>query len=130
MSWYAQSQLPTDLSNAYGQTGRFTVDKEIKDMPQSMSGSPLCHISVTKWCKTSGLTADSPERFERCARLSGDVAAQAILLLNDQAEKKFEAEHQLSANASECNTCHGPKGDEANVLAKMDCVQCHGDPHQ
>jgi hypothetical protein len=130
MSWYAQTRLPTDKSNEYGETGRFQVDKKIKEMSQSRSGSPLCHISVTRWCRASGLTADSPERFERCARLSGDVAAQAILLLNEQAEEKFEAKHAISANAFECNKCHGPKGDEANVLAKMDCVQCHGEPHK
>jgi hypothetical protein len=130
MSWYAQSHLPTDKSNAYGETAQFQVDKKIKDLPQSRAGSPLCHISVTRWCKASGLTVDSPERFERCARLSGDVAAQAILLLNNLAEGEIKVTNGLSANALECNRCHGPKGEEADVHTKMDCVQCHDDSHR
>jgi hypothetical protein len=130
MGWYARSRLPTDRSREYAEKGEFKVDKGIKEIPQSRSGSPLCHISVTKWCKTTGMAAESPERFERCARLSGDVAARAILVLNKHAENAFENQYGISATAFECNKCHGPGGEEADVDAKMDCGPCHGDPHE
>jgi hypothetical protein len=130
MGWYARSRLPTAKSAEYAEKGAFKVDKGIKEIPQSRSGSPLCHISVTRWCKATEMSSDSPERFERCARLSGDVAARAITLLNKHAENTFENQYGISATAFECNKCHGPKGEEANVLAKMDCAQCHGDPHE
>jgi len=128
MLWYTQSPLPGDISNGYAEKGDYGVDKKIPSLPQSISGSPLCHISTTRWCVKAGYTAESAERFERCARLSGDVAAKAVALLNDQAAGRFTAVYTLPEAASGCLACHGPKGEVRNVAAKLDCTQCHDDP--
>jgi hypothetical protein len=127
MGWYTQTLLPSELSNQYAENHRYKVDKNIKALPRDKSGSPLCHISVTNWCTASGLSVDSPERLERCARLSGDVAAQAVKLLNDQAQNNFHAEFVPLSSTTECLSCHGSKGESKNVAAKLDCIQCHKD---
>ena len=41
---------------------------------QTVSNSPLCHVSVGKWMKKSGYALGSPERKDRCARVTASVA--------------------------------------------------------
>jgi hypothetical protein len=130
MNWYSQERLPTDVSNRYAEEHRYKAGKVSKLLPQSVSGSPLCHISVTTWSGVSGHRVDEPERLERCARLSGDVVAQTVQWLNEQAEGGFLSGRSLSASTEDCLSCHGPRKPEGNVFAKMGCVQCHGDPHE
>jgi cytochrome c553 len=127
MGWYTQTLLPSDISNRYAEGHGYKVDKNIKALPRNKSGSPLCHISITKWCIASGLSVDSTERLERCARLSGDVAAQAVKLLNDQAQNKFRAEFVMLQSTTGCLSCHGSKGESKNVATKLDCLQYHKD---
>jgi hypothetical protein len=127
MSWYAQVQFPSDISNSYAENRTFKTDKNIKGLPQSRSDSPLCHVSVTKWCVASGCAVDSPERLERCARLSGDVVAQAVKILNDKNQGIFQSEHQPARAVSGCMSCHGPGHSKRNVSARMDCLPCHHD---
>ncbi|MDZ7763670.1 MAG: C-GCAxxG-C-C family (seleno)protein [Melioribacteraceae bacterium] len=56
--WYCSTELPTDAANAF--------DYETKNyegnLAQSISGSPLCHISVTEWCVESGKKVSDIER--------------------------------------------------------------------
>lgn len=88
------------------------------------AGSPLCHASVTGWCKASGFTATSQERKERCARLTGGVAAYAVELLNKHADAQFKAVFTVPASVRACQTCHGPTNMD-NVKTNMNCTQCH-----
>ena len=94
----------------------------------SVSGSPLCHVSVTEWCKAAGAKAESPERAERCARLTADVSAQAVELLNKYVAGDFKATFALSTSVGECGACHLKGGTLENARGKMDCVECH-EPH-
>lgn len=130
MGWYTQESLPSATSNQYAETRRFAVDKGIKSLAQSVSGSPLCHISTTTWCVKAGYGVESPERLERCARLSGDVAAHAVKLLNDCALDQLRAEFVLPESTAGCLTCHGANQSVDNVAAKLQCPDCHGDPHK
>ncbi len=129
-NWYTQEQLPGEISNRYGENHGFNIDKGIKALPSNRSGSPLCHVSVTLWCKATKFAVDSPERMERCARITGDVAAQAVKLLNDRSQGTFRPEHSTPAAVSECLNCHGAGHAERNVSAKMDCRPCHNDAHK
>jgi len=99
------------------------------DLTQSVSGSPLCHVSVSKWCEASGFKEASDERKERCARLVADVIKKAIELLEQDAAGTFQAAYAVPETVVECNDCHGSEGPVGNVLSKMDCESCHGDPH-
>jgi hypothetical protein len=126
--WYTQTNLPTDTSNQYGKDSAYGSNPYPHELAQNTSGSVLCHASVTEWCKTAQLTAGSTERKERCARLTGDVAAYAAKILNDDFASKFTALYVPPASIATCNSCH-TIGSNNMVAAKMECTQCHGDPH-
>lgn len=124
LGWYTQARFPSEQSNRYAQRKEFLVEKYSKALPQSAAGSPLCHASVTRWCEASGFTATSQERKERCARLTGDVAAYAVELLNKYADAKFKGAFATPAAVKACQTCHGA-GQMDNVKTNMNCTQCH-----
>lgn len=122
LGWYSQEPFPSKKHEEYA---------KFKGQVQNVSGSPLCHVSVTEWCKHSGHQVSDPERLDRCAKLTGDVAARAVEMMNLQAEGKFVAAYKPSAVFGGCMSCHvGKDSTLNNVQGKMDCVQCHGDPHK
>jgi len=86
IGWYTITPLPTDASNKIGAASGFirTTSKKYPAivLAQSTSKSPLCHASVSQWCKVAGLKQGTPERLERCARVTGDAAAKAVELRN------------------------------------------------
>ena len=116
MGWYSQTALP------------LYVPENTAKLVTSVSGSPLCHASVTNWCKVSKAGAESKERSERCARLTADVAKHTVELLNAQADGKFAAAVKLPDSITGCMSCHGKTGMN-NTRGKMTCVQCH-EPHK
>jgi hypothetical protein len=127
LGWYTQVMFPTDISNQYAVAHTFTDTRYDQALPQNISGSVLCHVSNTAWCEASQFSVSSTERKERCARLTGDVAAYAAKILNDNVDGTFVALYVPPATIATCNTCHTTI--KNNVAAKMECAQCHGDPH-
>ncbi len=132
--WYTQAAFPSDASNGYATRHEFLVKeyKSDKALAQSVSGSTLCHVSVTKWCLASGVAAGTPERAERCARLAGDVAAHAVELLNANADGKFKPAYSAPAAARSCQACHFKGKDfKAGQFTggKENCTSCH-EPHK
>jgi hypothetical protein len=126
--------MVTEVVGEYTETGYPTwkpavTKKTDADLPTSVSGSPLCHVSVTKWCEASGFESGSDERKERCGRLTGEVAGRAAEILNAMADGTFAAAFVNPESVTGCNGCHGDDGAIANVHAKSECLQCHGDPH-
>lgn len=120
--WYTQTSFPSTKCDEYA---------KFKNQPTSCCGSPLCHASVSDWCKVSGKKVSDPERLDRCAKLTGDVAAHAVEMLNALADKTFAASYKPSELFSGCLGCHnGPKSPLNNEQGKMNCVPCHGDPHK
>jgi hypothetical protein len=103
MKYYSETELPI-----------YKPDNPKADIKAvSRSDSPVCHISVGKWMKKEGVGFLSPQQMERCGRLSADVAAQTIELLNANADGKFDP------------------GEKAPVFVKgmptqNNCVECHG----
>ena len=138
MRWYEATPLPTKISNEYAVNHQFLVKKYKSDkpLPQSVSGSVLCHVSVTRWCEKSGYASGSAERSERCARLVGDTVAEAVKLLNAAARGELEtvAAIPFSSETASCRTCHfkGKNYEEGQFTrGMMECETCHKDmrPH-
>ncbi|MDA8125179.1 MAG: C-GCAxxG-C-C family protein [Deltaproteobacteria bacterium] len=115
--WYEQTALP----DYRPKTPRYEISK-------SLSGSNLCHISVSKWCKTSKFKSFSNERSERCGWLTAAVAKHTVELLNKYADGAFQAAYPLSAAAQNCRGCHDKKSKLENTRAVMDCGGCHFTP--
>lgn len=134
VAWYNTTPIPTEISNQYAVNHEFLVAeyKSDKELPSSISNSTLCHASVTNWCKASGFASGSKERSERCGRLTGDVAARAVELLNDLADGKFAAAIPISEDAQVCGACHSLGKDYALgqwTRGTEPCLACH-EPHQ
>ena len=120
--WYTQTKFPSDVSNQYGVQSKYLANKYTQALAQNMSGSILCHASIAEWCKTAKLAESTTERKERCARLTGDVAAYTAQILNDKLAAKFTPLFASPAIIAECKGCHS-----STITSKMECTQCHGD---
>ena len=125
--WYTLEQLPSSISNTYATDGTFTATKSDESLTQNACGSVLCHVSVSKWCDASGIGVADAKRKERCARVSGDVAAKAAELLNAHYGAGFTADYVPPESIASCMACHSSDGPKKNVASKSECVQCHGD---
>ena len=104
--WYTKAKLPN-----------FTPEGK-KVYPESVSNSPLCHVSVMNWCKAATdhfkreIAYNSKERSERCARLSGSVARKTVELLNEYHCSKFVPVKVKGSQKTkmDCRGCHIQKG--------------------
>jgi hypothetical protein len=100
--WYQSTPLPV-----YTPPGK-------KPYPVSVARSPLCHMSVQRWCKSASrcfgckVPYNAKERSERCARLSADVAGKVVELLNEYHFGKVAPVKVKSAEKTkmECTLCH------------------------
>jgi putative redox-active protein with C_GCAxxG_C_C motif len=125
IGWYTTTAFPSTISNDYAQAHVFLVNRNDKILKQNVSGSPLCHTSVSLWCSESGFKASSAERAERCARLTGDVAARSVQLLNDFTAGQFRATFVAPRSVPGCLGCHDSAMGNVVASVKMDCQQCH-----
>lgn len=133
LNWYTVTELPTEKSNEYAANHQFLV-KQLKTdevLPRNAAGNVLCHVSVSKWSTMSGYASGSEQRKERCARLTGDVAAKAVELLNSVQEATFAPVLTSPGEQAGCMSCHKPGLDFVGgnfTQGKMDCATCHVTP--
>ncbi len=109
LRWYQETALPSTEMDYLNDTKH-----PFFGQVQSVSGSPLCHVSVSLWCKASKKLSTSPERKTRCAKITGDVAKKAASILN-----------QLLAQGGRYQSLYASTGLPA---AYEQCVHCHLDP--
>mgnify|MGYP003817159351 CR=1 FL=1 len=116
--WYEKTAFPTYNPG--------DAAKGVKGaLPTSQSDSVLCHISVSRWCTLSKVDQSSVTRSERCSRVTADVAAKGIAILNAKIDGSFVVADKSEAVAA-CGECHGKGKQVDNVKGKMDCTPCHG----
>lgn len=115
-AWYERTALPCFIPE--------NPKVELSDAG-SVSASVLCHASNTNWVNTTGFAIGSKERKERCRRLSADVAAETVRMLNSYFASSFIAYSHDNEEVRSCMTCHGKEGKVANASTNMDCNSCH-----
>ena len=103
LSWYTKTKLPL-----------YKPEKPRAEFKQvNKSDSTLCHISVGKWMRKEGVTFHSPQRYERCARITADVAIKTVELLNDWVDGKYKITRRSQVKMyqmpteNNCKQCHG-----------------------
>ncbi len=101
-NWYRKTELPN-----YVPEGK---EKILTCKP----GAVLCHVSSSLWCKIAEKPMKSPERKERCARLTASVAAKTVELMNDYLDAKVPTKH----DAEEFDF-------HSDAISKMRCGMCH-----
>ncbi|GAB4298462.1 MAG: hypothetical protein Kow0098_23730 [Ignavibacteriaceae bacterium] len=126
--WYTTEALPSVTANQFATSGQYLVHNYDDELPSNISGNPLCHVSVTDWCNVAGKKVSDVERKERCARISGDIAAKTVEILNAHFAGSFTPTYVDPPTVTDCLGCHG-SAFMYNVMTKMECTQCHGDPH-
>ena len=101
--------------------------------PQTIANSLLCHISSGKWAALAQVKTSSPERTERCSRLSADLARKTAELLNQNfaALNSADVAPVVSLKRTEptatCVACHDKSGSNADMIGTSSCSECHPD---
>jgi hypothetical protein len=122
--WYAEQEFPPK---------RFDDISSIPNQVQVKAMSPLCHTSVSKWVHEAGAEIQSDEKYERCAKVAGEVAYTVTLALNEFfADKWLAPAWDPSDETKHCIKCHGPSGATQkarrwNQQGHMECLICHED---
>jgi hypothetical protein len=114
--WYERAALPT-----------YTPEKAVLDIPvrKSVSNSILCHVSLTRWCKTSGHKTFTKPQKERCRRVTADAAKKTVEILNAHLAGEFSRTHQFDQDVKTCKSCHTKGSEISNSRGKMRCSTCH-----
>ncbi len=104
--YYSYTELPS-----------FTPAKVLKAPIKHMtiSGTPVCHISVGKWMRAEGAAFLSDARAERCARLAANIAMETTNMLNAYVDGTYKAKNKPLYNVlangitsqNNCSDCHG-----------------------
>jgi putative redox-active protein with C_GCAxxG_C_C motif len=129
--WYQEAALPST------EMDYIDPKRPYPQQAQSVAASPLCHISVSLWCKASGKLSGSTDRKTRCGKITGDVAKMAATILNRLVPGQkyvpiYGAQPDLYAD---CVHCHidspPPPAPDAvrlnNSLGITNCKTCHPD---
>ena len=124
----AAAELPSPAANQYAIDGKYQDKKYNNALVGTVSGSVLCHASVSQWCTIAKKKVGDTERKERCARLAGDIAAKTAELLNAKFAKTFVPTFVTDPKVAQCQSCHGTALFN-DVNTQMNCVQCHGNEH-
>jgi hypothetical protein len=105
LQWYAETPLPSYTPK----------DPRVKArIIQTTSNSPLCHISVGKWMKAAGYPISSPERRDRCARVTASVAYHLVQDLNAWKDGTYKPQATWKAVSN------------VGITAQQNCTECHG----
>ncbi len=105
LQWYSETALPS-------YTPREPRGKAV--IIRTTSDSPLCHVSVGKWMKASGYAFGSPERRDRCARVSASVAYHLVQDLNAWKDGTYKPKATWKAVSN------------VGITAQQNCTECHG----
>ena len=125
MWWYAQMEFPTER---FDDISKFPKQIKVQAM------TPLCHSSVSKWTLAAGAQVSSKEKYERCAKVAGEVLYTVVHALNEHADGKWTpAKWAPSEEITHCIECHGPESYGRYVdgmnhqQGHMECFLCHTD---
>jgi len=119
IGWYTQFPFPSNKHETYCK-----IPKQIT----TVSDSPLCHVSVSKWAAAADAKINEALKKDRCAKVTGDTAARAAELLNQALDGKFVPLYQVPGEFKHCMQCHqGENSTLDNQQGKMDCNLCHED---
>lgn len=122
LGWYTDNPFPST---------KFDALSKFPGQVQTVAKSPLCHNSVSRWLDASKKRVGDPERGDRCAKVSGDVAYRTAEYLNAFSEGKFVAAWKPSEEYASCLPCHrGANSLRDDQVGYSNCLPCHGDPHK
>jgi hypothetical protein len=123
LDYFSTAELPTSALVGWTPPGKTTP---LAAMPATVSGSPLCHISASRWAAVAGVPVASALKAERCVRLVADIVARTADLLN-VSFSNGTVPYVMPATYAECYGCHTKANMVPAEQGKMDCLECHDD---
>ena len=136
LGYYSETEFPTsavsDLYEAGGWTLPAGVPEPIPDedvLAHTVARSPLCHISISKWCDAAGVNLKDTDghtttlKNDRCGKICADMAAFTAELINGSTYA-----YVIPDDTAACIVCHHTGSDAPGTPAqngKMDCAGCH-----
>lgn len=141
--WYQQQNFPSNDLDGWIQSH---TDAAVNGKWADYSGvagvkttcnSPLCHASVSTWCDSANKGANSDAKKVRCAKLTADVAAYTLSLIDAYKAGGVGAIANFtktteSVDCMDCHTGTGTATQRADKLdseqGKMSCEMCHDMP--
>ena len=128
MWWYSGMEFPTE---------RFDDISSVPQQIKVQAMTPLCHTSVSKWTLAAGAEVTSKEKYERCAKVTGEVVYTVVHYLNEYFDGRWRpVKWKPSEGISHCIECHGPESypdytDGMNHQSgHMECLLCHEDHNE
>jgi len=135
LGYYSETEFPTsavpDLYEAGGWTLPSGVPEPITDsdvLAKTVARSPLCHISISKWCDAAGVNLKDKDeesrgyKNDRCGKICADMAAFTAELINGSTYA-----YVVPSDTAACIVCHHTGSDPGTPAqnGKMDCAGCH-----
>jgi len=145
---YSETEFPTGQIPAlngdpdYGPGGTLGLpwnwtpiaDEDV--LAKTTSYSPLCHVSISKWCYAAGVHLGSKDinnmvyKNDRCGKICADMAAFTAEMINYYAlNAAVENPYTLPTETAGCKTCHWKSGNDPAIFPAqcglMDCTECH-----
>ncbi|MDY6820325.1 MAG: C-GCAxxG-C-C family protein [Deferribacterota bacterium] len=130
IDWYQNQEFPSTHHDSYA---------KFKNQARTVAKSPICHVSVTLWVNGArevddpSISSLSPERADRCAKVTGDVAMHVAEMLNQYYDGRYHSQFDpAKVEYASCLNCHldTQNAYNPNVKAQMECSRCHVDLKQ
>ena len=126
LGYYSETSFPTSaMCDAWQGDGPEPIpDEDV--LAHTVALSPLCHISISKWCDAAGVSLKDPGplattyKQDRCGKVCADMAAFTAELINGSAYT-----YTIPEDTALCRGCHGGGGPNSAQNGKMDCAHCH-----
>lgn len=154
MEWYTNQNFPLanfeqsgaafDPAMTYGGATalNFAPIPDASVAGHSVSDSPLCHISVSKWVAAAGVKLGDKNplntaqglKEDRCAKVTADTAAYTAQLLNAYLANPLDkpAAWVRQDSMASCFDCHDSKSTSPltrkDAQTQMSCTPCHTEP--
>lgn len=128
IGWYTVQPFPLATCEGLVAASGFEALAAIDVPAHTVSDSPLCHISISRFCEAAGITLkdSSPEganyKQDRCSKICADTAALAAELINARLADESTSVYAVPASFESCLSCHGEIKDQ---VGKMNCMGCH-----
>jgi hypothetical protein len=165
LDFYSTTSFPTaDLcgatapwpGSAQAVTAPTPMDDATEVLAHTISDSPICHVSISKWCYAAGVSLASKDsssrgyKNDRCGKICAEIAAHTARLINGQAPNELAAPgtfagspyyalapgYTIPTSTAQCMGCHTKASDlslgHAAQCGEMQCDECHTDfaPHK
>lgn len=133
MDYYSWTPFPTDAVDLAYDPDTWHSSKQVpiplEYLEPTVAESPLCHVSISKYCAAMGVTLAETDgqgnvyKNDRCAKIACDVAAFALELMQGVS---YTAHGPSNATAT-CMTCHNSSATSVipATQGNMECAGCH-----